>query len=136
MTYLLDTDTCVALIRDNPPRARARFVQAAAGGKSAAVSSITAFELWYGAAKGRHREDNLRAVETFFAGPVEFWPFEDNDARAAGEIRADLEVSGRLIGPYDLLIAGQAISRRATVVTANTKEFGRIRGLEHEDWVS
>lgn len=134
MAYILDTNACVALIKGAPPRVRTRFAQAAAAGEATAVSTVTVFELWYGAAKSARRDENVRRVEDFLAGPVELWSFEGADARAAGEIRAALEVSGKPIGPFDVLIAGQAIRRGAIVVTANTKEFGRIRGLKHEDW--
>lgn len=134
MTYLLDTDTCVAIIPGNPPRARARFERATARGDATAVSAVTAFKLGYGVAKSRGRDENLQAVEAFLAGPVELWPFEDNDAHAAGHIRAALEASGKPIGPYGLLIAGQGVSHGAVVVTANAAEFGRVTGLKLEDW--
>lgn len=61
-------------------------------------------------------------------------PFGPEDARQAGAIRAELERTGRTIGPYDLMIAGQARARGLTVVTANTKEFERVPRLKHEDW--
>jgi tRNA(fMet)-specific endonuclease VapC len=60
--------------------------------------------------------------------------FDDSDSRTAGAIRATLEVSGRPIGAYDLLVAGQAMARELTLVTANVKEFSRIKGLKWEDW--
>jgi tRNA(fMet)-specific endonuclease VapC len=134
VTYLLDTDACVAIIRGSPPRVRARFARDASPDRPAGVSSVTAFELWYGAVKSAHRDDNLRAVDAFFAGDVEIWPFEDDDARVAGGIRAELEASGKVIGPYDVLIAGQAMRHGVTLVTANAQEFGRVRGLKYEDW--
>ena len=61
-------------------------------------------------------------------------PFDDEDARVAGELRAELESIGRPIGEYDLLIAGQALRHKMTLVTANAKEFGRIKTLSWEDW--
>jgi tRNA(fMet)-specific endonuclease VapC len=56
------------------------------------------------------------------------------EARAAGSIRAVLEASGRTIGAYELLIAGQALGSQLTLVTANAKEFTRVKGLNWEDW--
>ena len=70
----------------------------------------------------------------FLGGPVRVLEFGEEDARYAGEIRSSLERMGRPIGTYDLLIAGQALSRKLTLVTANVKEFGRVRGLDWEDW--
>jgi tRNA(fMet)-specific endonuclease VapC len=61
-------------------------------------------------------------------------PFEDEDARAAGEIRAILEAVGKPIGAYDLLIAGQALRRNFTLVTADVAEFKRVKGLAWQDW--
>jgi tRNA(fMet)-specific endonuclease VapC len=70
----------------------------------------------------------------FFAGPLDLVPFDDEDARAAGEVRAALESAGTPIGAYDLLIAGQALRYDATLVTANTAEFSRVGDLRWEDW--
>ena len=61
-------------------------------------------------------------------------PFEDEDAKTAGEIRALVETAVRPIGAYDLLIAGQAVRQKLTLVTANGKEFARVKGLAWEDW--
>jgi tRNA(fMet)-specific endonuclease VapC len=134
VTYLLDTNACVALINGVPRRLRRRFDRAIAAGSVVAVSAITAFELWYGAAKSARRETNAKRLETFFAGPLDLWPVEDADARVAGEIRAALEAAGKPIGAYDILIAGQALRRGVTVVTANLTEFGRVPGLRSADW--
>ena len=98
------------------------------------VSTIVAFELWYGVEKSEQREANKSRLETFFAGPISLMPFEEEDAKAAGKIRAELEAAGRPIGAYDLLIAGQAVRHTLTLVTANGKEFGRVKGLDWEDW--
>jgi len=61
-------------------------------------------------------------------------PFESEDAEIAGEIRADLERTGKPIGAYELLIAGQAIRNKVTLVTANVSEFARVKGLLWDDW--
>jgi len=75
-----------------------------------------------------------RSLETFFAGPVHPLPFEDQDAEITGAIRADPESIGKPIGAYDLLIAGQAIRNKLTLITANLSEFARIKGLAWSDW--
>ncbi|MBM3508746.1 MAG: type II toxin-antitoxin system VapC family toxin [Alphaproteobacteria bacterium] len=71
-----------------------------------------------------------------FLAPLETVPFEDEDARIAGTVRAQLEREGTPIGAYDLLIAGQALRRDATLVTAEVAEFARVSGLRWENWVA
>jgi tRNA(fMet)-specific endonuclease VapC len=77
---------------------------------------------------------NTQRLEAFLAGPIALLTFDDRDARVAGEIRATLEAAGTPIGPYDLLIAGQAVRNGLTLVTANASEFARVSGLTLEDW--
>jgi tRNA(fMet)-specific endonuclease VapC len=134
LSYLLDTNVCIALINHSPATVRPRLEQVIKQGEAVAVSTVVAFELWYGPPKGARRGANEQRLETFFAGPLELLPFDDDDARAAGEIRATLEAVGRPIGAYDLLIAGQALRRGMTLVTANVSEFSRVAGLRWEDW--
>jgi tRNA(fMet)-specific endonuclease VapC len=87
--------------------------------------------LFYGAYKGRRRAENLARVEALQFEVVEF---DREDARQAGEIRAALAAAGTPIGPYDVLIAGQAMARALTLITHNTREFERVPGLHVEDW--
>jgi len=134
VNYLLDTNACIALIKGRPGTVRSRFEAAADAGSQIFVSAVGAFELWYGVWKSTRHEVNKRSVEVFFSGPVLILPFDDQDAKAAGTIRATLELSGRPIGAYDLLIAGQALQRNLTLVTANISEFSRIKGLQWQDW--
>jgi tRNA(fMet)-specific endonuclease VapC len=134
LTYLLDTNACIALINGKPSLVRVRLQKALDGGAQALVSTVVAFELWYGVAKSARQEANAKRLETFFAGPLSLLPFEEEDAKAAGRVRAAIEAAGKPIGAYDLLIAGQALHHRLTLVTANAKEFGRVRGLVWEDW--
>jgi tRNA(fMet)-specific endonuclease VapC len=134
--YLLDTNACIALVNGSPPSVRPRLEQVLKDGASVAVSAVVAFELWYGAAKSARRQANRRRLDTFFAGPLELLPFDDDDARVAGEVRAALEAAGAPIGAYDLLIAGQALRYDATLVTANASEFSRVADLRWEDWAS
>jgi tRNA(fMet)-specific endonuclease VapC len=82
------------------------------------------------------KEGNTRRLEAFLAGPLEWTLFDDEDARAAGTIRAELEAVGKPIGAYDVLLAGQARRRGVTLVTSNAKEFARVTGLKVEDWAA
>ena len=132
--YLLDTNACIALINGKPALVRSRFHRALTADAKILVSSIVAFELWYGVAKSARPEANAQLVETFFAGPVSLLAFEFEDGKVAGRIRAALEAVGKPVGAYDLLIAGQALRNELTLVTANAREFSRIKGLEWEDW--
>lgn len=134
MIYLLDTNACIALINGHPPRVRDRLAKALDAGAEMLVPTVVAFELWYGVAKSSHPESNARRVATFFAGPVNLLPFDEEDALTAGRVRAALEQSGTPIGAYDLLIAGQALCHKLTLVTSNTREFRRVRGLLWENW--
>ncbi len=134
MTYLLDTNACIALINGTPKDVRRRFQRAVAKEATVLVSSVVAFELWYGTAKSQRKEANTRRLEAFFAGPLEWTVFDEEDAREAGIVRAELELAGKPIGAYDVLIAGQARRRGATLVTSNVSEFDRVIGLKWEDW--
>ncbi|MGB6385255.1 MAG: type II toxin-antitoxin system VapC family toxin [Terriglobales bacterium] len=134
MKYLLDTNACIALINDKVPSVRTRLQKALAADASVMVSSVVAFELWYGVAKSARSEANARLVEIFFAGPVSLLAFDPEDAKVAGHVRANLEAVGKPIGAYDLLIAGQALRHQLTLITANGREFSRVKGLEWEDW--
>jgi tRNA(fMet)-specific endonuclease VapC len=134
VNYLLDTNACIALINDRAPAVRVRLQKALAADATVLVSSVAAFELWYGVAKSGRPDANARLVETFFAGPVRLLDFEAEDAKVAGRIRAGLEAMGKPIGAYDLLIAGQAVRHQLTLITANAREFARVKGLDWEDW--
>jgi tRNA(fMet)-specific endonuclease VapC len=136
VTYLLDANACIALINGKPASVRTRFQKATQAGAEMWVSSVVAFELWYGVAKSARPDVNAVRVETFFAGPVRLLAFDDEDAKTAGMIRAAMEAAGRPIGAYDLLIAGQELRRKMTLITANVAEFRRVKGLVWEDWAS
>jgi tRNA(fMet)-specific endonuclease VapC len=136
LTYLLDTNACIAIINGRPEQVRARLERAATEGVTIAVPAVALFELWYGVAKSARREANAERLHTFLAGPIEVLPFESDDAHAAGRIRAALEAAGTPIGPFDLLIAGQAVNRGLTLVTANGAEFARVLDLAWQDWAA
>jgi tRNA(fMet)-specific endonuclease VapC len=134
LKYLLDTDVCIALINERPLSVRTRFDKELSQGSEVYASSVVVFELWYGISKSLHREANARLVVGFLSGPVHELAFDEQDARFAGELRAEMETIGRPVGDYDLLIAGQALRHKMTLVTANAREFGRIKTLSWEDW--
>jgi tRNA(fMet)-specific endonuclease VapC len=138
VSFLLDTNACIALIneigRGRPSSVRLRLERVVGSGTEVHIPSVVAFELWYGVARSARPEANAKRVETFLAGPMTLLPFDEEDAKAAGRIRAAIEAAGKPIGPYDVLIAGQALRRQLTLVTANVREFARIKGLLWEDW--
>lgn len=134
MTYLLDTNACIALINGTPKEVRRRFHRAINKDAIMLVSSVVAFELWYGVAKSQRKEANTQRLEAFLAGPLEWTPFDEEDAREGGRVRAGLEIAGTPIGAYDVLIAAQARRRGATLVTSNVGEFDRVTSLKWEDW--
>ncbi|HEY2546124.1 MAG TPA: type II toxin-antitoxin system VapC family toxin [Candidatus Acidoferrum sp.] len=134
MDYLLDTNACIALNKGEPASVRARFDKAIRSGAQVWVSAIVLHELWYDVAKSGRPKENAEDLATLLSGPVRLQAFEEQDAREAGEVRASLERMGKPIGAYNVLIAGQALTRGLTLVTANTREFGRVKGLVWEDW--
>ncbi|HVH29181.1 MAG TPA: type II toxin-antitoxin system VapC family toxin [Vicinamibacterales bacterium] len=135
-TYLLDTNACISLINGSEINVRRRLKRAVSRGSVILLSSIVAFELWYGVAKSRRKDSNTQRLETFLGGPLEWALFDEDDARAAGTVRAELQAVGKPVGAYDVLLAGQARRRGATLVTSNTKELARVQGLKWEDWAA
>ena len=136
MNYLLDTDAVIALLNNNPPGVRSRLRQVVTEGASIAVPSIVLYELWYGVARSARRGENAERLRVFLSGNIDILPFDEEDAVVAGDLRAGLETAGTPIGPYDLLIAAQALRSRTALVTANVSEFARVRGLVWQDWTA
>jgi tRNA(fMet)-specific endonuclease VapC len=132
---LLDTNACIAALNGRPESVGKRIATAISHRRRVSVSSISVFELWYGIGKSAQVDRNIGALEVFL-GPLEVLAFDRQDGRFAGEIRARLERSGSPIGPYDYLIAAQAIRHDLTLITANEKEFLRVPGLKLENWVA
>ncbi|MFZ0803401.1 MAG: type II toxin-antitoxin system VapC family toxin [Terriglobales bacterium] len=132
--YLLDTNACIAVVNGKPQPVRIKLQEKFDDEARVFVSSVVAFELWYGVAKSARPAANAQLLTTFLAGPIGLLAFDDEDAKIAGGVRASLETMGRPIGAYDLLIAGQALRHKLTLVTANSREFGRVKGLKWEDW--
>lgn len=133
MKYLLDTDTCIYLIKKKPPQVLRRFETCSVG--EIGISAITAAELQYGAQKSQYVAQNQKALQQFLA-PLVIVDFDERAASAYGKIRARLEEEGKPIGAMDTLIAAQAVSMEATLVTNNESEFARIPELALVNWVT
>jgi tRNA(fMet)-specific endonuclease VapC len=128
--FLLDSTVVIALLRGD--QTLIQRIQTYAPG-DLAMPSIVAHELFYGAHKSRRAQTNLALIEALQLPVLEFdW----EDARRGGELRAHLAAGGTPIGPYDVLIAGQALARDLILVTHNGREFQRVPGLMVEDWQS
>jgi tRNA(fMet)-specific endonuclease VapC len=132
LRYMLDTNLCIRVLRDRPAGLRDRFN---AHGDSLAISTVVLYELLYGAERSARPDHNRREVERF-ASRLDVLTFDAAAAAHAAEIRAVLQRDGRMIGAYDLQIAGHARSRGLVVVTGNLREFDRVDGLRCEDWMA
>jgi tRNA(fMet)-specific endonuclease VapC len=122
------------LLKNKPAQVRERLREVVSEGALIAVSSVVLFELWYGVARSGRPQENTERLRAFLSGDISLVPFEDEDAAIAGTLRASLETGGTPIGPYDLLIAAQALRAGATLATANVSEFARVPGLNWQDW--
>ena len=129
---MLDTNVVSDLIRNPQGRAAKRIARL--GEDNICTSIIVAAELRYGCAKSGSKR-LLKAVEDLL-GELKVLPFEVPADTEYGGIRAELEAAGKPIGGNDLLIAAHAYATGATIVTANTGEFKRIRGLKVENWLA
>jgi tRNA(fMet)-specific endonuclease VapC len=127
---LLDTDTCIALLRGVTSVIERR----AATSEEVATTWITAAELYYGAAKSNASEKNRRTVSAFLL-TLPILGLDELSVRIFGEAKALLERQGRRVADADLLIGAVAASRSATVVTGNRRHYERIPGVLVEDWL-
>lgn len=132
MEYLLDTNTCIYIIKKRPEKVFQRFSTLQLG--SVGISTITLAELRFGVAKSQYPDKNAQALEHFIT-PLEIREFSEAATHEYGAIRAFLEKKGTLIGSLDMLIAAHAKSLNATLVSNNLKEFLRIPSLKLENWV-
>lgn len=129
MTYSLDTNIVIALIRQ--PRGPVAQRLRAHRSNDIMLSTIVMHELYYGALRSKQVAHNLAQLEAL---RFEMLDLTFEDSLRAAEVRAALAARGTPIGGYDILIAGQALARGLTVVTANLGEFARVEGLRIEDW--
>jgi tRNA(fMet)-specific endonuclease VapC len=128
MKYLLDTNAIIRLTSGHAGLERRLRRE---DPDEFGMSVIVRHELYFGAYKSRDVQANLEKIDAL---EFEIVPFDDEDARRAGEIRARLAIAGTPIGPYDSLIAGQTLARGLTLITHNTREFSRVSRLRIEDW--
>jgi len=133
MKFLLDTNICIALIRQRPAGLIKKLTSYRPG--DVGISTITVAELVYGAQKSNLTEQNMTALDQFLL-PLEVADFDQSAAVIYGEIRAYLESKGTLIGSMDMLIAAHALSLGVALVTNNTREFKRVPNLKIEDWMA
>jgi len=128
--FLLDTDTCIDLLRGRPQTVRN------AGGVApddCAVSSVTVYELLTGVGKCRSPDNELRKVMALLE-LLHQLPFDRTAAERTAAIRVSLEKTGAMIGPYDVMLAGQSLASNITLVTSNVTEFARVPGLGMVSW--
>jgi tRNA(fMet)-specific endonuclease VapC len=130
---MLDTDTCIAIIKGKPPSVLKKLRGKSVG--QVGISSITLGELAFGAAKSGRRDESRAALAEFLLA-LEIASFDGDAASSYGQLRASLEKRGSPIGPLDTLIGAHAAALDVVLVTHNTREFGRIDTLRLEDWTS
>ncbi len=131
MKFMLDTNICIYIIKQKPAKVLKRFTQHSPG--DILLSSVTLAELRYGAGKSLNVQQNHDALDGFIV-PLEIASFDEKAADKYGKVRAQLEKKGQAIGSMDMLIGAHALGLGVTLVTNNTKEFKRIRGLNVENW--
>jgi tRNA(fMet)-specific endonuclease VapC len=129
---VLDTNICIYIINAKPPSVLARFQQYRLG--DIGLSSVVAAELAFGVAKSGSAR-NRQALEMFLA-PLTILPFDASAVWVYGDLRADLERRGTPIGSLDTMIAAQALSQQAMLVTNNTREFAKVPGLRLDNWIA
>ena len=131
LKFLLDTNIVIYTMKNRPKRVKKRFQQHQG---QMGISTITIGELVFGAEHSQQVERNLADIEAL-AARLEVLPFDYQAAYHFGQIRAELYRTGKPIGPYDMMIAGQARAAGLKLVTNNVKEFGRVPGLLLENWI-
>jgi tRNA(fMet)-specific endonuclease VapC len=130
MIYLLDTDTCIGVLRQRPGMVGRLSSTAPA---DCAISMVTVYELFCGLSKAQDPAKERQKVEQFVLA-INQLTFDRTSAETAAKVRGELERQGNVIGPYDLLIAGQALANGLTLVTNNVREFQRVSGLNVQSW--
>lgn len=133
MKLMLDTNICIAIIKQKPKNILQKFSAYQVG--DICISSVTMAELRYGVAKSQHQEKNEAALNEFIL-PLEVVDFDEPASLYYGTLRATLEKQGTPIGSLDMMIAAHALSLNVSLVTNNTKEFSRVLGLKLLDWIS
>ena len=133
MKFLLDTNICIYIIKQKPPKVLQKFNSYQVG--DIGISSITVAELEFGVQKSQFPERNQQALIQFLL-PLTVVDFDRAAAVIYGDIRASLEKKGKPIGSLDTLIAAHALSLQVTLVTNNVKEFSRVPDLQLDNWIN
>lgn len=131
MLYMLDTNICIYLIKKWSDELLNRMRVFRTG--EIGVSVVTVAELQYGVAKSENKKRNHAALQAFLL-PLDIADFSFDVTVTYGHLRVELESNGQPIGPLDTMIAAHALSLDVPLVTNNTREFDRVRGLRVEDW--
>ena len=131
MNYLLDTQACMALIRNHPYEVRTRFHRALHAGSTVSTSSLVVFDLWSQVAENPRAQKQI--MEAFLSGPIDIISFDEQDSVTASGLRQELKALEAKLEDLELLVAAQAQARKLTLVTAgfNLPEF---KGLTWRDW--
>lgn len=129
--YILDTNTLIYFFKGIGNVADKLL---AASPKDIGIPAVVIYELEYGIARSTSPKKRMKQLEELFS-LVEVLPFGNEEAKTSATIRASLEKKGTPIGPYDVLIAGTALSKQGILVTSNTKEFSRVPKLKIIDWL-
>jgi tRNA(fMet)-specific endonuclease VapC len=131
MKYLLDANVCVDYLNLRYPSVVERMQSSAP--EDLCLSSVAVAELRYGADNSERKAQNHARLD-ILTTEIQCMDFDLSAARVYGLIRSTLEAKGTLVGPYDMMIAAQALSLGFVLVTDNEKEFRRIEGLKIENW--
>ncbi|MEH6003451.1 PIN domain-containing protein [Klebsiella pneumoniae] len=134
-TYMLDTNICSYIMREQPEALLKRLEQAVLRRHRIVVSAITYAEMRFGAIGKRASPRHVQLVDAFCARLDAILAWDRAAVDATTEVKATLAAAGTPIGPNDTAIAGHAIAAGAILVTNNTREFERVAGLTFEDWV-
>ena len=132
MIYMLDTNICIYILKNNNEKLISKFSKYKFG--DIGISSIVYSELIYGAEKSLKRDENLKNLLRFLSSII-ICDYDVEAANEYGKIRSDLEKAGNIIGSLDMLIAAHASSKKVILITNNVKEFKRIKHLKVENWV-
>jgi len=130
--YVLDTDTCIYFLNGNYPSIGDEIASRSL--EDLAITAISVAELYFGAYHSARKTKNIDVLDKLFE-KIQILPFDNRSAKHFGELKETLHREGKMLGPYDLLIASIVHSQRHTLVTHNVKEFSLVKGLLMVDWV-